>query len=53
MKLVSLDKRQTIVPEQTNASELFGAGVPKRIIKERTGHQSLDALHVYEHTTST
>ena len=35
------------------ASELFAAGVPEKIIKERTGHRSLDALHVYEHTTST
>ena len=37
----------------TGASELFAAGVPEKIIKERTGHRSLDALHVYEHTTST
>ena len=37
----------------TGASELFAAGVPEKIIKEQTGHRSLDALHVYEHTTST
>ena len=37
----------------TGASELFAAGVPEKIIKERTGHRALDALHVYEHTTST
>ena len=36
----------------TGASELFAAGVPEKIIKERTGHRSLEALHVYEHTTS-
>ena len=36
----------------TGASELFAAGVPEKIIKERTGHRSLQALHVYEHTTS-
>ena len=37
----------------TGASELFAAGVPEKIIKERTGHRFLDALHVYEHSTST
>ena len=36
----------------TGALELFAAGVPEKIIKERTGHRSLEALHVYEHTTS-
>ena len=36
----------------TGASKLFAAGVPEKIIKERTGHRSLEALHVYERTTS-
>ena len=36
----------------TGASELFEAGVPEKIIKERTGHKSLDALRTYERTTS-
>ena len=36
----------------TGASELFEAGVPKKIIKERTGHRSLEALRLYERTTS-
>ena len=37
----------------TGASELFATGVSKKIIKERTGHRSLDVLHIYEYTTST
>ena len=35
----------------TGASELFEAGVPEKIIKERTGHWSLKALRLYERTT--
>lgn len=35
----------------TGASELFEAGVPEKIIKERTGHRSLEALRLYERTT--
>ena len=35
----------------TGASELFDAGVPENIIKERTGHRSVEALRIYEHTT--
>ena len=34
----------------TGASELYHAGVPENIIKERTGHMSLTGLHHYEHT---
>ncbi len=34
------------------ASELFQAGVPEKIIKERTGHHSLEALRTYERTTT-
>ena len=36
----------------TGASELFEAGVPEKIIKERTGHLSLESLRMYERTTS-
>ncbi len=36
----------------TGASELFQAGVPEKIIKERTGHHSLEALRTYERTTT-
>ncbi len=36
----------------TGASELFQAGVPEKIIKERTGHHSLETLRTYERTTT-
>ncbi len=36
----------------TGASELFQAGVPEKIIKERTGHHSLEALRTYYHRTA-
>ena len=36
----------------TGASELFAAGVPERIIQERTGHRSLKALRTYERTSA-
>ncbi len=35
----------------TGASELFEAGVPEQMIKERTVHRSLEALRLYERTT--
>ena len=35
----------------TGASELFAAGVPEKIIQQRTGHRSVEALRVYERTT--
>ena len=35
----------------TAGSELFHANVPEKLIQERTGHKSLQALRVYEHTT--
>ena len=34
----------------TGASELFHAGVPEKVIQERTGHLSLSGLHQYELT---
>ena len=36
----------------TSASRLFAKNVPEKLIKEKTGHRSLDALRVYERTTS-
>ena len=27
-----------------------GSGVPEKLVQERTGHQSLEALRVYERT---
>ena len=35
----------------TGATEMFKAGVPEKIIQQRTGHMSLKALRVYERTT--
>ena len=37
----------------TGASELFQAGVPEKMVQERTGHRSMKALRMYEHTTTT
>ena len=36
----------------TGASELFQAGVPEKIVQERTGHRSVKALRLYERTTT-
>ena len=36
----------------TGVSDLFQAGVPDKIIKERSGHLSMDGLHQYQRTTS-
>ena len=35
----------------TGATELFIAGVPEKIIQERTGHRSIECLRMYERTT--
>ena len=36
----------------TGATRLFEANVPDKLIKEQTGHKSLDALRLYECTSS-
>ena len=36
----------------TAATELYQADVPENLMQERTGHRSLKALRVYEHTTT-
>ena len=36
----------------TGVSDLFQAGVPDKIIKERSGHLSMDGLRQYQRTTS-
>ena len=38
--------------QATGASELFQAGVPEKIVQERSGHRSVKALHLYERTTT-
>ncbi len=35
----------------TGASQLFAAGVPERLIRQRTGHRSVEALRLYERPT--
>ena len=32
---------------------MFQAGVPEKIVQERTGHRSLEALRMYERSTTT
>ena len=34
------------------ATQLYEAGVPEKLIQERTGHRSIDALKEYERTTT-
>jgi hypothetical protein len=36
----------------SGTTELFRSGVPEHVIKERTGHRSLDALRQYERTST-
>ena len=36
----------------TVCSELFQAGMPEKVIQQRTGHLSLQGMHHYERTTS-
>ena len=36
----------------TGATELYMAGVPEKIIKERTGHRSFESLRMYEKTNT-
>jgi hypothetical protein len=35
----------------TGATELYTAGVPEKIIQERTGHRLVECLRMYEHTS--
>ena len=37
----------------TGASRMYECHVPEKLIKERTGHRSIDALRVYEHESLT
>ena len=36
----------------TSATQLYRSGVPEKVIQERTGHRSLEALRVYERSDS-
>ena len=35
----------------TGATRMFAGNVPEKIIQERTGHRSVEALHTYQHTS--
>ena len=36
----------------TSATQMYEQCVPEKVIQERMGHQSLEALHVYERTSA-
>jgi len=36
----------------TSVTEMYETGVPEKVIQERMGHRSLEALCVYERTNS-
>ena len=36
----------------TGATELYTAGVPEKIIQERTGHRSIESLRTCEHMSA-
>ena len=36
----------------TSVTQMYETGVPEKVIQERTGHRSLEALRVYERTNS-
>ena len=50
-KVAGIEKRSNHSLRATAATEMFRANVPEKIIQERTGHRSLTALRIYEHTT--
>ena len=36
----------------TSATHMYRSGVPEKVIQERTGHRSLEALQIYERSDS-
>ena len=38
--------------QATGATQMYQSGVPKKIIQERTGHQSVERLRSYERSTT-
>ena len=36
----------------TSATHMYRSGVPEKVIQERTGHRSLEALRIYERSDS-
>ena len=52
-KMVGIDGKTNHSLRASGATEMFRAGVPKKIIQEHTGHRSVKALRTYERTTET
>ena len=48
MLKAGLEARRNHSLRATAATTLFKANVPKKVIQERTGHRSIDALRLYE-----
>ena len=48
---VGIEGKTNHLLRATGATRLFEANVPEKLIKERTGHKSLDALRLYERTS--
>ena len=49
---VGIDGKTNHSLRAASASALFEATVPEKVIQERTGHRSVKAVRLYEHTTS-
>ena len=57
-KIKLMCERAKIVGNKTNhslratgATALFDSGIPEKVIQDRTGHRSVEALRTYEHTS--
>ena len=44
------EKKSNYSLRATGATQMYSSGVPEKLIQERTGHQSLEALRLYERT---
>ena len=51
-KMVGIEGKTNHSLRASGATEMFKAGVPEKIIQERTGHRSVKALRTYERTTA-
>ncbi len=46
-----IEKKTNHSLRATGATRMFEAGVPEKLIRQRTGHRSLDALRIYERSS--
>ena len=46
-----IEKKTNHSLRATGATRMFEAGVPEKLIQQRTGHQSLDSLRLYERSS--